>query len=134
MTGPLPKNCKVNLHSQLSDGDDTTLYDPSHTISQMSHTLTTSTPVTDLTFKTILKELVCLAIGNIRAFHQKLQSTPKTLIQLSMSHAHQVVMPVVTTVTSTSSPSTISLPTPAAICPENALHSVNPNRGPPWTG
>ena len=89
--------------------------------------------ITDLTFKAILKEMVSLVIGNERSFHPKLQTTPNDPIQPSMSGPGQVITPVVTTVSCTSSPSTMSLPTPTTTSPESTLYSVNPNRGPPQT-
>ena len=54
--GHFQKDCKATFNSQVGDIDDTTLPDPSHTIDKMSHTLTTSRPITDITFKAILKE------------------------------------------------------------------------------
>ena len=60
--------------------------------------------ITDLTFKALLKELVSSVMGNKRAFCPKLQTTPKTPVQPSMSGAGQIVMSVVTTVASTASP------------------------------
>ena len=127
------KDYKVTVKSHIGDRDDTTLSDPSHTIGWINHTLTTSTPITDLTFKAILKEWVKSAIGNKRAFHPKLQTNPKTPIQPSISGAGQVVTPLVTTVTSTSLPPTTSLHILTATSPGSALHSVNPDRGPPQT-
>ena len=44
----------------------------------MSHTLTTSMPITDLTFKAILKELISLMIDNRKALiqHPKMHQRP----------------------------------------------------------
>ena len=131
--GHFQKECKATLNSQAGDKDGTTLSDPSHTIGQISITWMTSMPITDLTFKAILKELVSSAIGNKRAFHPKLQTTPKTPVQLSTGGAGQVITPVVTNVAHTSSPSTISLPSPTSISPGSTPHSVNCTRGPPQT-
>ena len=69
--GHFQKNCKAILNSQGSDRDEQALSDTNPTISQMSHTLTTSTPILNLTFKAILKELVSLLSGNRKAFCQK---------------------------------------------------------------
>ena len=119
--GHFQKDCNATLNSQAGDKDDTTLSGPSHTIGWMSHTLTTTMLIiTDLTFKAILRELVSSAIGNKRAFCLKLQTTLNTPIQ--------VIMPVVTTVACTSSPSTTSLPTPTINSPGSVPHSVSPNR------
>ena len=48
-----------------------------------------------------------------------------------MSGAGQVVIPVVTTVASTSLPPTMSLPTLTVISPGSATHLISPNGGPP---
>ena len=68
----------------------------------MNHTLIASTPITDLTFKAILKEFVSSAIGNRKAFHPKPQSTPKTSIQPCTNGVTLTVTPMVTAATSTS--------------------------------
>ena len=98
----------------------------------MNNILTTSMLTTDLTFKAILKELVSSVVGNKKAFCPKLQTTPKTTIQPSMSGAGQTVMPVVTSVASTSLPPPVSLSTPTVTSLVSIPHLVNPNRGPPW--
>ena len=70
----------------------------------MSQPLTTSMPITDLTFNAILKELVSLAIGNRKTFHLKPQCALKNVSHPSMSGASPTVTPVMTVVTSTSLP------------------------------
>ena len=74
----------------------------------MSHTLTPSVPITDLTFKPILRDLVSLVIGNRKTFCPKPQNALKTISQPSMSGVGPTIMPVMTAVTSNSSPQTIS--------------------------
>ena len=73
---PLPKGCKATLNPQGGDRDDTALSDTNPTIGQMNHSLTTSTQITDLTFKAILKELVSLAIEKPFAPNPKLHQRP----------------------------------------------------------
>ena len=107
-TGPLPKGLQGYLNFQGSDGEDLALSDTNPTISQMSHTLTTSMLITDLPFTVILKELVSLAIGNRKAFCPKCQSALKAISQPSKSGASSIATPVMTAVTSTSLPQTAS--------------------------
>ena len=49
------KDCKATLNSQGNDRDDLALCDTNPIIGQMSHTLTVSMPIVNLTFKAILK-------------------------------------------------------------------------------
>ena len=104
--GHFQKDCKATVNPQGGDRDDAALSDTNPTIGQMSHTLTSSMPITSLTFKTILKELVSSVIGNRRAFHPKPQTIPKTPIQPSAGGVNLTVTHVVTAVASTSSPQT----------------------------
>ena len=123
----------ARLPSMLNLMTDMIKLSLTHTIGQMSHTLTTSLLITKLTFKAILKELVSSVIGNKRAFCPKLQTTLKTPVQPFTSGTGQIVMPVMTTVARTSLNPTTSLPTPTVTGPGDDPHSVNPNRGPPQT-
>ena len=75
--GHFQKDCQVNPNPQGGDRDDATLSDTNPAIRYMSHTLTASMPITNLTFKAILKELVSSAIGSRKAFHLKTQNTLK---------------------------------------------------------
>ena len=80
--GHFQKDCKASLNPQGGDRDDAALSDTNPTIGRMSHTVTMSMSITDLTFKAILKELVSLTIDNIRAFCSNprlLQSSCSTL-------------------------------------------------------
>ena len=128
--GHFQKDCKVTLNPQCGNRDDKILADTNPAISQRSHTLTISTSITDLTFMTILKELLSLAIGNRKAFCPKSQTTPKTSIQPTTSGVSLTVTPIVTSLTSTSSPPTPFLPTPFAT---SSGSTVYPGRGPPQT-
>ena len=101
------------------------------TISKMSHSLTTSMPITNFTFKAILKELVSLVIGNRIAFCLKPPNTPKTASQPSTRGVSPTVMPVATALTSTSLPPTMSHTTPAATSSGSAYLPPNSGRGPP---
>ena len=85
--GHFQKDCKDTLNPQSDDRDDAALSDTNPIISQMSHTLTTSMPIADLTFKAILKELFTSAISNRRAFHPKL-----TLFQKLLHNPLQAVL------------------------------------------
>ena len=78
--GHFQKDCKATLNSQGGGRDDLALSDTNPTIGQMSHTLTTSTLITDLTFKAIIKELVSWQLVTEKPFAQ----TPK------MYHRHLV--------------------------------------------
>ena len=89
--------------------------------------------ITDLTFEAILKKLVCSAIGNRKTFHPKPQCAPNNIRQPSISGASPTVMPVMTTVTSTSLPKTTSSTTLSTISSGNTSLPVNPGRGPPQT-
>ena len=66
--GHSQKDSKTTLNSQDGNRDDLSLSDTNPTIGWMSHTLNTSTPITYLTFKAILKELVSSEIGNRKTF------------------------------------------------------------------
>ena len=88
-------------------------------------------PITNLAFKAILKELVSSTNRNRKTFHPQLQSALKNITQPSMSDATPAVMPVMTVVTSTSSPQTTSQPTPYTISSEGTSHLVNQGRGLP---
>ena len=125
------KDCKVTLNFQGGDRDHLALSDTNPTISQMSHTLTTSMPITNLTFKAILKKLVSFEIGNRKTFHPKPQSASKNVSHSSMSGASSTVMPVMTAITSTSFPKTTSQLTPSTISSGGTSLLANPGRGPP---
>ena len=129
--GHFQKDCKANLNSQGGDRDDLALSDINPTIGKMSHALTTSTPITDLTFKAVLKELVSLAIGNRRAFCAKPQNGPKTISQPTARGVSPTVTPVLTSVTSASLSQTMFWPTQPTISSASTSLPVNPGRGPP---
>ena len=57
------KDCTTTLPGLDQDKSNKLCSDISHTIGHMSHTLTASTPITDLTSKAILKELDQLLKG-----------------------------------------------------------------------
>ena len=63
-------------------------------------------PITDLTFKAILKELVSLVAVNRKTFCPKPKNALKNVSQPSMSGASPTATPVMPTVTSTSLPQT----------------------------
>ena len=73
------------------------------------------TPITILTFKAILKELVSSVIGNRKIFCPKPHSALRNVSQPSTSGARPIAMPVMTAVTSTSLPQ---------LCP-NILHLLS---------
>ena len=123
------KYYKATLNFQCGDKDDLSLSDTNRTISQMSNTLITC--IADLTFKAILKKLVSLVIGNRKTFHSKCQSKLKNVSQPSMSGASPTATPVMTTVTSTSLPQTMSILPPSMISSRSTSLPVNPGRGPP---
>ena len=129
--GHFQKDCKATLNFQGGDNDDLALSDTNPTISQMSHTLTISTLTTDLTFNAILKEFVSLVFGNRKTFHPKPQNTLKNISQTSTSGASPTAMPVLTTVTSTSSPQTMSQLAPSMISSGSTSLPANSGRGPP---
>ena len=62
------------------------------------------------------------------------QTSPKPPIQPSIDGVKPTVTPVVTTVTNTSSPPTMSLPTPSTTSSGSTSHPINPNRGSTQTG
>ena len=124
--GYIQKDCKATLNLQSGDRDYAALSDTNPTLGQISHTLTTSMSITDLTFKAILKELVSFAIGNRKAFCPKPQTTPKTSIHPSISGVSLTVIPIVIAVTSTSPSPTTSLPTPSATSSGNTSPQLIP--------
>ena len=71
------KDCLVPLLSKDGDKQDQPLSDITPMIGNMSHTFTLSTPINDLTFKGILKELVISAISNEKPFDQNHKYTKK---------------------------------------------------------
>ena len=85
-------------------------------------------PITDLTFKGILKELVSLAIGNRKTFCPKPQSMLKNLSHPSTSGASLTVTPAMTAMTHTSSPQTSQLVLSMISLRDTSL-PVNPGRG-----
>ena len=131
--GPLQKDGKATLNPPGGDRDDATLSDTNPTIDQMSHILTASTPMTNLTFKAILRELISSVIYIRKTFHLKPQNTPKTPSQPSPSGVSQTVMPMVTAVVSTSLPQTMSQPAPSATSSGSTSLLTNPGRCPPET-
>ena len=97
----------ARLNCQGGDWDCLPLSDLNPTIGWMSHTLTTSTAIMNLTFQAIWRELVSLVIGNRKTFHPnpKMHHRPLVsplwvlLVQLSC---------VMTSVTFTSLPQIMS--------------------------
>ena len=128
--GHFQKDCKATLNSQDDDRDDAALSDTNPNIGRMSHTLTTSRLITDLTFKAILKTLLSLVIGNRKALCPKPQSTQKNISQPSMNGANPTVMSAITAVNSTSFPQTTSQPTLSTISSGSISLPGNPGRGP----
>ena len=127
------KDCKDTLNFQGGDRDDLAVTDTNPTIGQMRHTMTTSIPITDLTFKAILKEMVSLTNHNRKTFHPKPQSTLKNISETSTSGAGLSATPVMTMVTSTSLAQSASQLAPYTICPGSTSLPVNPGRGLPQT-
>ena len=66
----------------------------------MSHTLTVSTPITDFTFRAILKELVCLVLAHKEPFNQDTNCLEKDS-QPSTGNASQAATPAVMAVAKT---------------------------------
>ena len=104
----IQKDCKATLNPQGDDWDDAALSDTIPTISKMGNTLTASMPITNLTFKAVLKELISSAFGNWKAFCPKPQTTPMTSVQPTTIGVSLPVTPVVTAAPSISSHLTTS--------------------------
>ena len=128
--GHFQKDCKATLNYQGDDRDDTALSDSNPNNGKMIHTVTTSMPITNLTFKDIWKELVSLVIGNRKTFCPKPQNAPKTTSHCYISGVNPAVMPMVTNVTSTSLPPATSWPTSSATSSGSTSHPTYLGRGP----
>ena len=81
------------LNPKGGDREYLALSDTNPTNSQMSHTLIVSMPITNLTFKTILKKLVSSAIINTKTLCLKPQTavtSPSSPLCLNLLHLLQV--------------------------------------------
>ena len=107
------QDCTTALSIQDGDRMDKLTFGISLTVGHVSHTFADSICISDLTFETILKELVSFSRNNRKPFWPKIQNTQKCSTQSTMGNVSKFITFELTANAGTTLTNTGARPAPA---------------------